>query len=110
MAGGVATILLPVIPSVEAAFLLWIVRSAFAGGVIALLYGVADTHLPPDVAKGTYANITGAMVFGGATGRFVTGAMAAVDLRGAFVAVGVLLILMGLWAARTFGPNKTAPQ
>jgi hypothetical protein len=95
---------------VQAAFLLWIIRSALTGGTIALLYGVADTQLPPHIAKGIYTNITGAMVFGGGIGVFVTGAMGAVDLRGAFVAVGVLLMLMGLWAARAFGPHKTAPQ
>ena len=108
--GGLATALLPVIPSVQAAFLLWIIRSALTGGTIALLYGVADTQLPPHIAKGIYTNITGAMVFGGGIGVFVTGAMGALDLRGAFVAVGVLLMLMGLWATRAFGPHKSAPQ
>jgi len=110
VAGGAATALVPVIPSVEAAFAMWVVRSALTGGIIALLYAVADAQLPPQVAKGAYAHLTGALVFGYAAGPIATGAMGAVDLRGAFVTVGALLALMGLWAARAFGPHKTAPQ
>jgi DHA1 family multidrug resistance protein-like MFS transporter len=100
--GGLATALVPAFPAVEAALALWIVRSIFTGGIIALLYGVADSHLPPPIAKGAYANLTGAMIFGNAGGPLFAGALGAVDLRGAFIVVGVALMLLGVWAARAF--------
>jgi len=100
--GGAATALIPVVPFVEVAFAMWIARSAATGGIIALMYAVADSQLPPRVAKGIYPNLTGAKTFGHAAGPLVTGAIAAVDLRGAFVVVGMLLMLMGLWALRSF--------
>ena len=100
--GGAATALIPVVPFVEVAFAMWIARSAATGGIIALMYAVADSQLPPQVAKGIYPNLTGAKTFGHAAGPLVTGAIAAVDLRGAFVVVGMMLVLMGLWALRSF--------
>jgi DHA1 family multidrug resistance protein-like MFS transporter len=111
--GGVTTALVPSIPHIEVAFLLWIARSIATGGIIALMYGVADSRLPPQTAKGIYPNLTGAKTFGHAAGPLVTGAIAAIDLRGAFVVVGALLVLMGLWALRAFrrtgiGPNPEA--
>ena len=101
--GGVTTALVPSVPHIEVAFALWIARSIATGGIIALMYGVADSQLPPRIAKGIYPNLTGTKTFGHAAGPLVTGAVAAIDLRGAFVVVGALLFLMGLWTLRAFG-------
>ncbi len=106
VAGGLATALVPAFPAVEVTLALWVIRSALTGGIIALLYGVADSHLSPPIAKGTYANLTGAMIFGNAGGPLFAGVLGAVDLRGAFVTVGVALMLVGLWAARAFRPGQ----
>ncbi len=109
IAGGAATALVPAIPTLEVTFAMWVVRSALTGGILVLLYGVADAQLPPKVAKAAYANLTGAMIFGYAAGPLFTGILGAVDIRGAFVVVGAALALMGLWAARAFNGNPASP-
>ena len=108
VAGGAATALVPASPTLEVAFSMWVARSALTGGILALLYGVADAQLPPKVAKAAYANLTGAMIFGHAAGPLFTGILGAVDIRGAFFVVGTALALMGLWAARAFNGNPAS--
>lgn len=107
LAGGVATALVAAAPSLEVAFAMWVVRSALTGGILALLYGVADAQLPPKVAKLAFANLTGAMIFGHAAGPLFTGILGALDVRGAFIIVGAGLALMGLWAARSFPASSS---
>jgi DHA1 family multidrug resistance protein-like MFS transporter len=107
LAGGVATALVAATPSLEVAFAMWVIRSALTGGILALLYGVADSQLPPKVAKVAFANLTGAMIFGYAAGPLFTGILGALDVRAAFIIVGAGLALMGLWAARAFSASSS---
>ncbi len=109
VSGGLATALMAAIPSVEAVFATWVVRSALTGGIIVTIYGIADAQLAPGVAKGAYVNLTMALVFGYSAGMLVTGLMGAMDLRGAFIAVGALLVLTGLWTLHAYPARPPNP-
>jgi len=106
VAGGAATALVPAIPAVGAAFGLWVARSGLTGAVVPLLYGAADVHLPPRAREAVYPSLTAAMMVGYAAGPLFAGLLGLVDLGGAFVAVGVMLMGLGLWAARAFAPES----
>jgi DHA1 family multidrug resistance protein-like MFS transporter len=110
VSGGLSTSLIAAIPSLEAVFVTWVIRSALTGGIIVTLYGIAEAHLAPRVAKDAYANLTVAIMVGYSVGMLVTAVLGAMDLRGAFVAVGALLVLAGLWTIRAYPARPQTPQ